>query len=135
MYFKSALAPFLGVFLPFVLFLALTLLPYVLGKRKEGAEARKSGGFLQKLLNRPEGFLAGGLIGSVFVALVVAALFGSLYAGTFRSPTLGCNSCHNISMGTRMGVPPVAFKDRNIVPLLEDEQWMAEHWFYPQVVW
>lgn len=136
MYFKSALAPLLGVLLPVVLFLTLTLLPYILGKRMEGAEAaRKKGGFLRRLPNRQGELLAGGVIGSVFVVLLVLALFGSLYAGTFRSPTLGCNSCHNVSMGTRMGVPPAAFKDRNIVPLLEDEQWMAEHWFYPQVVW
>jgi hypothetical protein len=34
-----------------------------------------------------------------------------------------------------MGVPPQAFKDRNIVPLLDDNEWMVEHWFYPQVTW
>jgi hypothetical protein len=54
---------------------------------------------------------------------------------TRESPTLGCASCHNVSMGIRMGIPPEAFKDRNIVPLVDDNHWMVEHWFYPQVAW
>ena len=135
MYFKGVMGPVLGVLLPFLLFLTLTLLPYVFATRKPGPDHGASGGVPRNPSPSPEWLAAGGFIGTAVVVLAIAGVFGSLYAGTFRSPTLGCNSCHNISMGMRMGVPPVAFKDRNMVPLLEDEQWMAEHWFYPQVVW
>ena len=71
----------------------------------------------------------------LIVFFVAGAPFGVLYVETHESPTLGCNSCHNISMGIRMGVPPKAFKDRNIIPLVDDNRWMVEHWFYPQVAW
>jgi quinol-cytochrome oxidoreductase complex cytochrome b subunit len=130
MYFKGALGPVLGLLLPFVLFLALTLLPYFFSDRKNGASRRRPA----KVPRAKRGLMAKGfaLLG---VPLVVAGLFGPLYAGTHRSPTLGCNSCHNVSMGARMGVPPEAFKEREILPQLDDNQWMVEHWFYPQVVW
>jgi hypothetical protein len=48
---------------------------------------------------------------------------------------MGCNSCHNPSAGTRMGLPPVTYKDREKNPNLKDNTFMVEHWFYPQVVW
>ena len=134
MYFKGAMGPVLGVLAPFVLFLALMLLPYVFAGQK-GGEHLASTGPPRKPAARGEWLAAGGIIGTAVVVLVIAGLFGSLYAGTYRSPTMGCGSCHNLSMGIRMGVPPEAFKDRNMVPLLDDEQWMTEHWFYPQIVW
>ncbi len=71
----------------------------------------------------------------MLVSIVVGGASSVLYVQVQESPTLGCNSCHNISMGTRMGIPPEAYKDRNIVPLVDDSQWMVEHWFYPQVAW
>jgi hypothetical protein len=89
---------------------------------------------------RPIGkFGKAGLIGVAVSFLIVifptAVPFGLLYSETHVSPTLGCNSCHNVMMGTRMGIPPKAFKDRKINPLLDDNHWMVEHWFYPQVAW
>ena len=141
MYFKGAMGPVLGLLVPVVLFLALTLLPYFFGNRRSGAIKRRPGGVFSWLGRRAGkaprargGFMATG-IAFLAILVVVAGLFSSLYAGVHRSPTLGCNSCHNVSMGVRMGVPPEAFKEREILPQLDDSQWMVEHWFYPQVVW
>ncbi|MDP6814973.1 MAG: cytochrome b N-terminal domain-containing protein [Alphaproteobacteria bacterium] len=125
MYFEGAMGPVLGLLLPFVLFLLLTFLPYFFKRRPVARPidgARKAG-------------LAALVISVASVVIVCAGLFGGLYAGTHVSPTLGCNSCHNVSMGARMGVPPAAFKDRNVIPNNGNNKWMVEHWFYPQVVW
>ncbi len=140
MYFKGAMGPVLGILVPGVLFLALTLLPYFFRNRPDGANQPRPGGFSSWLLRRAGkaprvNGLAVTVIAVLSVSLVVAGLLGSLYAGTHVSPTLGCNSCHNTGMGTRMGIPPKAFKRRETLPILDDSQWMVEHWFYPQVVW
>jgi hypothetical protein len=140
-YFKGAMGPVLGLLVPAILFLALTLLPYFFRERLSGANMRRPGGFFVWLVHRvgkvpnEYGRLTVTVVAFLGVSLVVAGLFGSLYAGAHESPTLGCNSCHNTLMGTRMGVPPAAFKERNTLPKLDDSQWMVEHWFYPQVVW
>ncbi len=141
MYFKGAMGPVLGLLVPVVLFLALTLLPYLFRNRQSGANKSPPGGSLSWLARRAGkaprargGLMATG-VAFLGVPVVVAGLFGPLYAAAHRSPTLGCNSCHNVSMGERMGVPPEAFTERNILPKLDDSQWMVEHWFYPQVVW
>jgi quinol-cytochrome oxidoreductase complex cytochrome b subunit len=140
MYFKGVMGPVLGILVPGVLFLALTLLPYFFRNRPDGANQPRPGGFSSWLLRRAGkaprvNGLAVTVIAVLSVSLVVAGLLGSLYAGTHVSPTLGCNSCHNTGMGTRMGIPPKAFKRRETLPILDDSQWMVEHWFYPQVVW
>jgi quinol-cytochrome oxidoreductase complex cytochrome b subunit len=141
MYFKGVMGPVLGLLVPGVLFLALALLPYFFRDRPNGADQQRPSGISSWLVRRAGkaprakgGLMAAGLA-FLGVSLAVAGLFGPLYAGAHRSPTLGCNSCHNVSMGTRMGIPPEAFKERNILPNLDDSQWMVEHWFYPQVVW
>jgi len=141
MHFKGFMAPFLGLYLPFILFLLLAFLPYYLKDRKNKEKISYLGRarlymesnhyfraiFQTKYASKILSFLA--------IFIVVIGIFGPLYAGTYKSPAMGCNSCHNISMGTRMGIPPDAFKDRNTVPLLEDNEWMVKHWFYPQVTW
>jgi hypothetical protein len=71
----------------------------------------------------------------VTVLLVVITLLGLVYWGSYKSPTMGCSSCHNLYSGIRMGKPPEAFKDRDVLPLLDDKEWMVGHWFYPQVIW
>jgi quinol-cytochrome oxidoreductase complex cytochrome b subunit len=139
MYFKGAMGPFLGLLVPFVLFLMLTLLPYIFGERRDATNKRETGHIPARPVRRfgtvaTRGF-TGKAVAFLSVLVVAAGLFALLYSGTHRSPTLGCNSCHNVSMGARMGVPPDAFKDRSILPLLDDSQWMVEHWFYPQIVW
>jgi len=141
MHFDGFLATFLSFYLPFILFLLLAIFPYYLrGKHKSTAEsqAQESGvlmkikGLLSRIpiLNKQTKVMA-----FFSVSLVAMTVFGALYAGTYESPTMGCNSCHNIYSGTRMGIPPEDFKNREKLPLLDDNKWMMQHWFYPQVVW
>jgi hypothetical protein len=141
LHFEGAMAPLLALGLPFVLFILLTALPYLfrLGneqRTKPETVAEQIVAKLARLLGAGDRSKAvRGTVAFVVVLVFVAGVFGPLYSGVHESPTYGCNSCHNVAMGTRMGVPPAAFKDRNVVPTLEDNRWMVEHWFYPQVVW
>jgi hypothetical protein len=141
MHFKGFMAPFLGLYLPLVIFLLLATLPYLLKNRAK--QGNKSSHNSNRLFKK-SGLILGNIFKSRFATMAIAfsgvfiaviSLLTPLYVTTYKSPTLGCNSCHNISMGIRMGVPPEAFKDRDIVPLLEDNEWMVKHWFYPQVTW
>jgi hypothetical protein len=34
-----------------------------------------------------------------------------------------------------MGDPPPTFKDRNKNPVLEDNDWMMKHWYFPNEIW
>ncbi len=120
----------------------MILMPYAFKGRKEKRHDAEPGGrSYLGTLPRPIGKLMEiRLVGAVvapflIVFFVAGAPVGVLYMETHESPTLGCASCHNVSMGIRMGIPPKAFKDRNIVPLVDDKHWMVEHWFYPQVAW
>ncbi len=141
MHFEGFLATFLSFYLPFALFLLLAIFPYYLRrKRRDTTESQvRKGGALMKIrglfakiptLNNQTKVMA-----FFSVSLVAMTIFGALYAGTHESPTMGCNSCHNIYSGVRMGIPPEDFKNREILPLLDDNQWMMQHWFYPQVIW
>ena len=124
-HFSKEMAPWIGLVLPLVVFLLLTGMPFYFRPTDldlRGGESEQVGWG-----RRVWGFSA--------VVLSVTLLFGSLSVATYRSPTLGCNSCHNVSMGERMGIPPAAFKDRNIVPLVADDAWMTKHWFIPAHVW
>ena len=142
-YFQDFKAPMFSFYIPFLLFVFLTALPYLLGKKKSelktdkgeaGAEvgAETSGrAWLGKLGLSPHSKA----LGALSVIMVALTLFGGLYAGTSVSPTMGCNSCHNINSGMRMGIPPESFKDREKNPLLDDSEWMVQHWLYPQIYW
>ena len=66
---------------------------------------------------------------------VAALLLAGFIWGSVKSPWMGCNSCHNVAMGDRMGIPPVTYKDTERNPLLLDNRWMMRHWYEPQVVW
>ncbi len=139
--FDDAMASLLGIYLPLTLLVVLIVLPYAFkGRKKKRQDAEPGGGSNIGVPSRPIGKLkevkpVAAVASFLIVFFVAGALFGVLYLETHESPTLGCNSCHNISMGVRMGVPPEAFKDRNIIPLVDDKHWMVEHWFYPQVAW
>ncbi len=154
MHYQGFMASFLSLYLPFIVFLLLALLPYYLRQKHKHPELQTNSEAEAQAESPPEAELqaapeadaqiknTGGrkkimtFAASVFAVLLVSGiLFGSLYRAVYESPTLGCNSCHNIYLGVRMGVPPQAFKDRNIVPNLDDDKFMVEHWFYPQVVW
>lgn len=147
LYFKGFPAALFGFYLPLTLFLILAGLPYFLRTRTGGRDSgispkarsvkeRIAGMHFLARLRRRLGLpvLIKG-IGAASVTVVAVALFAPMYAVSYPSPTMGCNSCHNISAGTRMGVPPATFKDREKNPNLKDNTFMVEHWFYPQVVW
>ncbi len=139
--FNDIVAPLLAIFLPLILLVIIIFLPFAFGIRKQKQQQDKPDGkWSISILSRPYSRLTkvgltGAVVSFLIVVFTVSAPFGLLYVQTRESPTLGCNSCHNLSMGTRMGVPPKAFKDRKITPLVDNTQWMVEHWFYPQVAW
>lgn len=141
MHFEGFLATFLSFYLPFFLFLLLAIFPYYLRReRRDATESRiQESGVLMRIrglfskiptLNNQTKLMA-----FFSVSLVAMTVFGALYAGNYKSPTMGCNSCHNVYSGIRMGIPPEDFKNREILPLLDDDEWMMQHWFYPQVIW
>ncbi|CAG1004237.1 Cytochrome b6 [Burkholderiales bacterium] len=144
LFFKGFWATFFGFYLPLAIFLVLACLPYLLPARAMRRGDREAPSLKDRLAVLPAlapvrkvlgQRLLGKILGGVTVALVALVLFGPFYAVTHPSPTMGCNSCHNISAGQRMGVPPESFKDREKNPNLKDNTFMVEHWFYPQVVW
>lgn len=147
LYFKGFMAPLLGIYIPFGIFLILTLFPYFLKTQGDmaGDKTWREPHFprkrkmlirilspLRKIMSE-KGLMK--TVGATSVFLVAMALFVPMYTVTYASPTMGCNSCHNVSAGNRMGIPPATFKDREINPNLKDNTFMVEHWFYPQVVW
>jgi len=147
LYFKGFMATLLGFYIPFILFIVLAIFPYFLKSRqhKDSEKTRqetpsvKKGGVLANISAPFRRALGAKLypktVGVLTVSLVAMALFVPLFAVTHKSPTYGCNSCHNVSMGERLGLPPATFKDRVMNPTLKDNTFMVEHWFYPQVVW
>ena len=140
MNFKGFMVQFMGFYLPLFIFILLSTLPYYLKNRMK---KRISPHINDSLFEKSRNFLGGifkvrfatKAVAFLGVFIAVISLLTPLYVTTHESPTLGCNSCHNISMGMRMGVPPKEFKDRGIVPILEDNEWMLKHWFYPQETW
>lgn len=143
LHFEGFMAPLFGFYIPFIIFLGLALFPYYLRQktRKTLAETsaiERSSAFANifAVVRRVPGVnTLTKTLAFMGVFLVSMTIFGSLYATSYESPTMGCNSCHNIYSGNRMGIPPVTFKDRGMNPLLDDKKWMMEHWYYPTVVW
>lgn len=147
LYFKGFMATLFGFYIPLIIFLVLAIFPYYLrGRKKKGdkniagetSPTERKGVFsriMSAILRTFGAKTDAKKLGYLSVFLVAVALFGPLYAVSHASPTLGCNSCHNINSGIRMGLPPPTFKDREINPNLKDNTFMVEHWFYPQVVW
>ncbi|MCP4992715.1 MAG: hypothetical protein GY934_02850, partial [Gammaproteobacteria bacterium] len=137
MYFKGTMAPLLGLFLPLVIFLALAFLPYYLNRKKPREESPDARGKDANIGNKPAAKSKFARMVGAFVLVVVTSglLLGGISWGTYKSPTMGCSSCHNLYLGNRMGAPPKTFKDRKNLPLLDDNEWMMRHWFNPQIVW
>ena len=147
LYFKGFMATLFAFYIPVAIFLVLAMFPYFLGTRKdergnkaqpETSSVERSGALanLMTPIRRAMGAKTyAKTLGFLSVSLVALALFGPLFAVSHASPTMGCNSCHNIALGNRMGLPPLTFKDREMNPNLKDNTFMVEHWFYPQVVW
>ncbi len=147
LYFKGFTATLLGFYIPLIVFLVLAIFPYYLRARKsesvkksqqEAHVVEKSGVFAKIMapFRRALGAkVYAKTLAFLTVFLVAMTIFGPLYAVSHASPTMGCNSCHNVTMGERLGLPPATFKDRVKNPNLKDNTFMVEHWFYPQVVW
>lgn len=147
LYFKGFMATLLGFYVPMAVFLALAVFPFFLRThpaRFRGGATRETGSIGWKIASlrilAPLRTVLGPrtltrALGVLTVSLAAMVVFGPLYAVTHVSPTMGCNSCHNLSAGRRMGQPPATFKDRVLNPNLKDNKFMVEHWFYPQVVW
>ncbi len=142
MYLEGILVPALSFLLPLVVWTVAALLPYLLARKESGAEEeshsvphhRARG--VKLLWHR---LWRGGRITKIARAVVVTVIFlvffSLVYMGSYNSPTLGCNSCHNMNNGFRMGMPPEDFKDRTKLPYLDDNEWMMGHWFYPQEIY
>lgn len=75
------------------------------------------------------------IVNGIFVTVITLTIIGLLFIGNKKSPTLGCNSCHNTSRGIRMGIVPAEFKDRSKLPHLNENDWMINHWYYPDITW
>lgn len=141
MHLKGFWIPVLSIYLPLFLFIAFAFLPYYLKGVKVIEETephhhhpRAKG--LRLIWHRLMRTASTRKLTRGVVVTLIFALFATLlYLGAYNSPTLGCNSCHNLSRGFRMGVPPETFKDRNTLPNLDDNQWMMGHWFYPNEIW
>ncbi len=137
LHFKGSLVPLLALFLPVVAFVVLAVLPYYFNRKKNPPEKTDDRGKQAKDGNKRGTLIwITGMVGSfVLVVVVSGAVLGGISWGTYNSPTMGCSSCHNLYLGNRMGVPPKTFKDRKVLPLLEDNEWMMRHWYNPQIVW
>lgn len=141
LHFKGNLIPILSIYTPLLLFVAFTLLPYYwrgrVGTEVTEAEGEVTPAAATELTDR--GIVKGRgmrkFLTGLAVFLIFAVFVSLMYRGVYHSPTLGCNGCHNLASGRRMGVPPEAFKDRHVLPNLNNNQWMMGHWFYPTVVW
>ena len=148
LYVSGFKATLLAFYIPVILFLVLAIFPYFLGERRahkrhrnapQEPHATEKSGVFTKIMAPIRGVLGPKTyvktLGFLTVSLAALALFGPLYAVSHKSPTMGCNSCHNINSGIRIGMPPATFKDRVLNPRLKENIFMVEHWFYPQVVW
>ena len=148
LYFKGFLATLFGFYIPLIIFLVLAIFPYYLRGRKTKTEspaapheshAVEKNSLFSKIMTPFRRALGAKTYAKTLafmtVFLVAMTVFAPFFAVTHKSPTYGCNSCHNVTMGERLGLPPATFKDRVKNPNLKDNTFMVEHWFYPQVVW
>lgn len=146
MYIKSGIwIPILSLALPLILFIGVAFMPYYLKSKDRGEEETEDETQSHKrhhsnapirlwhnLNNTP---LRRKVINGVIVTVISLIFIGLLTWGNYNSPTLGCNSCHNVDRGTRMGVVPDFYKDRSKLPHLNENDWMMKHWYYPTEVW
>lgn len=141
MYLKdSPWIPYIAIFAPLIILFLVAFMPYYLrggNMSEEGSHERhhKATGIRliwHKLMR--DGIVKKVATGAL-VSVIALIFVGLLYLGNYNSPTFGCNSCHNVSKGQRIGIPPDFFKDRSKLPLLNDNEWMVKHWYYPNEVW
>lgn len=118
--------PMFLFWIPFFFLVLVFIIPYLFKRKKRGVVQDEPA----KKMSRRINLAYMGVGGIMCVLLVVGLLWGSV-----KSPWMGCNSCHNVAMGDRMGIPPVSYKDTQRNPLLLDNRWMIRHWYEPQVIW
>ena len=118
--------PMFLFWIPFLFLVLAFILPYVFTRKSKKVQQGASAAKVSRRIN----FLYMGVGGIVCTLMVVGLLWGSV-----KAPWMGCNSCHNVAQGDRMGIPPVSYKDTRRNPLLLDNRWMMRHWYEPQVVW
>ncbi|MBI5892408.1 MAG: cytochrome b N-terminal domain-containing protein [Deltaproteobacteria bacterium] len=143
MYLKdSPWIPFISIFAPLIVLFATAFMPYYL----KGKENNEEESYEDKHHHRATGIkllwhktmrntAAKKIANGIIVTIITVVIAGLIYLGNYNSPTFGCNSCHNVSKGVRIGIPPDFFKDRSKLPLLNDNEWMMRHWYYPNEVW
>ena len=142
MYYRGSLITILSIYTPLLLFIAFSIFPFFLKGRTEDDEIdgdeqpNPVASGIQSIRDRIfSGRVLRKLLTGTAVVIIVAIFVSLLYRGAYNSPTYGCNGCHNLARGQRMGVPPEAFRDRHVLPNLNNNQWMMGHWFYPNEVW
>ncbi len=146
MYLKGIWLPVLSLALPLLLFFATAFMPYYLKSKNQGEEEENEGettphkrhhsnAIIRFWHNLNKTSLRRKVVNGVMVTLISSILIGLLTLGNYNSPTLGCNSCHHVLSGQRMGIVPEMFKERDKLPHLNENDWMMKHWFYPTVVW
>ena len=141
MYLKdSPWIPFISIFAPLIVLFLVAFMPYYLRgdnmSEEESHEKHYRATGIRLVWHK---VMRDGIVKKiatgVLVTVITIIFVALLYLGNYNSPTFGCNSCHNISKGQRIGIPPSFFKDRSKLPLLNDNEWMMKHWYYPNEVW
>ena len=138
---KGAMIPILSIGLPLLIFFGLAFMPYYLRSKKEETpsdaphERHHSNAWLRFWHNINNTAARRKIVSFVLVTFITLCFSGLFLVTQYSSPTLGCNSCHNVYQGVRMGDPPPTFKDRNKNPVLEDNDWMMKHWYFPNEIW
>jgi len=132
MYIRSGIwIPILSFFLPLALFFGVAFMPYYLKNitiAEEDDDAPIPLSYVKRIAAKK-------IINGIIVTIITFVFMGLITWGNYNSPTLGCNSCHHLANGARMGVPPPSFKDRASLPHLSENDWMMKHWYYPTEVW
>lgn len=132
MYIRSGIwIPILSFFLPLALFFGVAFMPYYLKNVtivEEDDDTPVPLAYVKRIAAKK-------IINGIIVTIITVIFLGVLTWGNYNSPTLGCNSCHHLANGARMGVPPPSFKDKSSLPHLSENDWMMKHWYYPTLVW
>lgn len=129
----------LGTFwIPLVIFVALIMLPFVLG-RKKWSGVRMS--------------LSGKIIAGVVATLIWGGGMAGAVGSGYPAKTTGCLSCHNFMMGIRQALPPADIGKyyresrqqqidigqyrigTGVGQSYKDANWQLRHFYEPTMTW
>src|SRR3990170_2226527 len=106
MYLKnSPLIPFISIIGPLVVLFVVAFMPYYL-KGREVKEEDSTTEIQQQAIGWRKlimGSIVKKVATGIVVTLITFCIVGLIYLGSYNSPTFGCNSCHNLSKGERLG--------------------------------